>query len=340
MSAGGFRLSVAVPLHDEQAVLPELLLRVGAVLEALPGGPHELVLVDDGSRDRTLPMLEAAAVADPRLVVVSLSRNFGHQAALTAALDFVSGDATVLMDGDLQDAPEAIPLFVEHFHEGYDVVYAKRVRRKEGALLRLCYFLFYRFAARMSDTPLPVDAGDYGLLSRRVVDELRRAPERHRYLRGLRSWVGFRQLGIDVERSERFAGRSKYGARKLLALAFDGVLAFSILPLRMAAALGALTIALSALFTLYALYAKFFLDRSPAGFTALLIVISFLAGVQMLFLGVIGEYVGRVYEEVKRRPPYVLGKVVRGAEEAVSEGGARHTTPGPAAARAAAPSAS
>ena len=314
--AGGdaFRLSVAIPLYNEEDGLPELLRRVGAVLDALPGGPHEMVLVDDGSRDRTLAMLEEAAARDPRVVVVALSRNFGHQAALTAALDFVSGDATVLMDGDLQDTPETIPRFVERFREGYDVVYARRVRRKEGPLLRLAYHVFYRFAARMADTPLPVDAGDFGLLSRRVVEQLRRAPERHRYLRGLRSWVGFRQTGIEVERSARYAGESKYSARKLFKLAFDGVFAFSILPLRAAAVLGAVTVGVTALFALYALYAKFFHDQSPRGFTALILLISFLSGVHLVFLGVVGEYVGRIYEEVKRRPPYVVGKVVRGGD--------------------------
>ena len=315
-AGAGFRLSVAIPVYNEEDGLAELLRRVGAVLDAVPGGPHEMVIVDDGSRDRTLAMLEEAAARDPRLVVVALSRNFGHQAALTAAIDHVTGDATVLMDGDLQDAPEAIPLFLERFREGYDVVYARRVRRTEGPLLRLAYYVFYRFAARMADTPLPVDAGDFGLLSRRVVDQLRAAPERHRYLRGLRSWVGFRQTGVEVERDERFAGRSKYSARKLLRLAFDGIFAFSTLPLRAAAMLGAATVLLTSAFALYSLYAKIFLDRSPQGFTALILVVSFVSGVHLVFLGVIGEYVGRVYEEVKRRPPYVIGKVVRASAPA------------------------
>ena len=310
---GPLRLSVAIPLHDEEQVLPELLRRLGAVLDALPGGPHEMVLVDDGSNDGTLELLEEAAARDPRIVVVVLSRNFGHQAALTAALEFVSGDATVLMDGDLQDAPEAIPRFVERFREGYDVVYAKRVRRKEGVLLRLGYYVFYRLAARMSDTPMPLDAGDFGLMSQRVVEQLRRAPERHRYLRGLRSWVGFRQTGIEVERLERYSGRSKYSPRKLLQLAFNGVFAFSIVPLRAAALIGLATMGMTSLFALYSLYAKLFHDRSPRGFTALVMLVSFLSGVHLLFLGVIGEYVGRVYEEVKRRPPFVVGRVVRGA---------------------------
>src|SRR5208283_4945081 len=193
MSAG-FRLSIAVPVRNEETVLPELLRRTRAVLEGIAGGPHQLLFVDDGSSDRTLELLAEAARADPRVMVVSLSRNFGHQAALTAALDYVSGDAVVLMDGDLQDVPEAIPAFVKRYEEGYDVVYATRAARKEGWYLRLCYFLFYRLQTFLSETRLPLDAGDFGLISRRVVELLRRMPEHHRYLRGLRSWVGFRQI--------------------------------------------------------------------------------------------------------------------------------------------------
>lgn len=302
------RLSVAVPLHNEETVLPELLRRICAVLDGISGGLHEVVVVDDGSSDRTLEILEKTAKEDPRLLVISLSRNFGHQAALTAALDHVSGDATVVMDGDLQDPPEAIPLFVERYHQGYDVVYAQRTRRKETWWLRLCYFLFYRFLARLSNPQLPLDAGDFGLMSRRVVEQLRRMPEHHRYLRGLRSWVGFRQTGIVVERSERHSGKSKYGLLKLLRLASDGIFAFSIVPIRAAALLGLIAITLSVVFAIYSLYAKVFLHQSPRGFTALILLITFLSGVILLFLGIIGEYVGRVYEETKSRPLYVIGK--------------------------------
>ena len=313
------RISVAIPLHNEETGLPELLRRVGAVLDALPGGPHEMVLVDDGSTDGTRHALLEAAAHDDRITAVLFSRNFGHQAAVTAALEHAAGDAVVVMDGDLQDAPEAIPAFVACFTEGYDVVYARRVRRKEGMVLRFCYWLFYRFLARMSDVELPIDVGDFGLMSRRVVDELRRMPEAHRYLRGMRSWVGYRQLGIDVERDARFAGDSKYTALKLLKLAFDGLFAFSVVPLRAAAATGAIAMLFSALFAAYSLFAKLFLGQSPRGFTALLLVFSFLSGVHLMFLGVIGEYVGRVYEEVKRRPHYVVDRVVR--QRAVIEQG-------------------
>lgn len=319
--SGSFRLSVAVPVYNEEEALPHLLARLSAVLDALPGGPHEIVLVDDGSRDRSPELMRAAALRDPRVVAVSLSRNFGHQAALSAALDHVRGDAVVVMDADLQDTPETIPLMVERFHAGYDVVYAQRVARKESALLRACYHGFYRLAAGLSTVELPLDAGDFGLMSRRVVELIRRMPERHRYLRGLRAWVGFRQVGIPVERAERSAGESKYGFRKLLGLAFDGIFAFSVLPLRAATVVGVATVALTALFAAYSLFARLFLSQSPRGFTALILAITFLSGVQLLFLGIIGEYLGRVYEEIKERPVYVVGDVVRAGDPAVAPRG-------------------
>jgi len=302
-------VSVAIPVYNEELALPELLRRTRAVLDGIPGGPHQIVLVDDGSSDRTPELLAAAAEEDSRLVAVVLSRNFGHQTALAAALDQVSGDAVVLMDGDLQDPPEAIPILVETYRQGYDVVYAQRVGRKESWWLRVCYYVFYRLLARLSPVQLPLDAGDFGLMSRRVVDEIRRMPEHHRYLRGMRSWVGFRQTGIPIERSARSAGRTKYGPLKLLKLASDGIFAFSIVPLRAVTIVGAVAIALSLLYTLYAVYVKFWL-HSPQGFTALVVVITFLSGVNLFSLGIIGEYVGRIYEEAKARPHYVVRKVV------------------------------
>ena len=305
-----FRLSVAVPLYNEESVLPEFLRRTRAVLQSLGGGPHELVLVDDGSADRTLALLEVEAASNPGTVVVALSRNFGHQAALTAALDHCSGDAVVVMDADLQDIPEAIPLFVKQFPQGYDVVYAQRASRKESWWLKLAYFLFYRLLAMLSELKLPLDAGDFALISGRVVEQLRRLPEHHRYLRGLRSWVGFKQIGIPVDRQERHSGRSKYSLVKLIQLASDGIFAFSIVPLRAATLLGVLATALAVVFATYSVYAKLFLKRSPQGFTALVLLITFLSGILLFFLGIIGEYVGRLYEEVKARPIYVIGKTV------------------------------
>lgn len=305
------RVSVAISLYNEERVLAELLQRVRGVLSALPGGPHELVFVDDGSSDRTFDILAEAAAADPRIVVISLSRNFGHQSALCAALDHVTGDLVVVMDGDLQDPPEAIPRLLEEQRKGFDVVYAQRIRRKEGWALRFSYFLFYRMIASVSNVRLPLDAGDFAVLSRRVVERLREIPEHHRYLRGLRTWVGYRQTGVPVERSPRFSGESKYSVAKLLRLAFDGIFAFSMAPLRAASLVGLVTIAASLVFALYSVYVRLFLGKSPPGFTALILVITTLSGIQLLFLGVIGEYLGRVYEETKGRPHYVIGRIVR-----------------------------
>jgi len=309
------RISLAIPIFNERDVLPLLLSRISAVLDTLPGGPHEAVLVDDGSSDGTVGMLEAAAAADPRLVAVCLSRNFGHQLAITAALDHVTGDVIVVMDGDLQDPPEVIPQFLAKYAEGYDVVYARRGQRQEKWYLRASYYLFYRLMARLSNINLPLDSGDFALLSRRVVDAMRQAPERQRYLRGLRAWVGFRQTGITVDRPGREAGRTKYTALKLLKLATDGIFAFSIVPLRAALVLGATAIVASIGYAIYAILARLVFERNtPPGFASLIVVIVFLIGVVLIQLGMIGEYVGRIYEEVKGRPHYIVQKVVRGSD--------------------------
>jgi polyisoprenyl-phosphate glycosyltransferase len=305
------RISLVIPVYNEEDVVPTLIARLRDTLATLPGGPHEVVFVDDGSTDGTFDRLAAAAADDPRVLVVCLSRNFGHQAAICAGLDHATGDAVVVMDGDLQDRPETIARFLAERAKGYDVVYARRVGRKEGPLLRAGYFVAYRLIALLSSTPLPVDAGDFALLSRRVVDALKRTPERQRYLRGLRTWVGFRQTGIVVERDERFAGTSKYDRLQLLRLVFDGMFAFSVVPLRAASVLGFVAITLALGYTGYAVWAKLVLEQSPRGFTALIVGIVFLSGVQLLFLGLIGEYVGRVYEEVKGRPLYLVDRVIR-----------------------------
>jgi dolichol-phosphate mannosyltransferase len=313
-----FRVSIAVPIHNEMSVLPELMRRTMDVLDKIPGGPHELLLVDDGSTDDTLRILEEAAHHDSRVVGISLSRNFGHQAALTAALNHVTGDVTVLMDGDLQDVPEVIPQFIDKYFEGYDVVYAQRILRKESWPLRISYSAFYRLLARFSDISLPLDAGDFALMSRRVVDHLQRMPEHHRYLRGLRFWVGFRQIGIPIERSERHSGRTKYGFFRLLKLASDGLFAFSIVPIRAAAFLGLTAIFVSSLFAFYAIVAKVIFHQSPKGFTALLLLITLLSGILLFFLGVIGEYVGRIYEETKSRPIYIIARLIGRENHAAS----------------------
>jgi polyisoprenyl-phosphate glycosyltransferase len=308
----GRRLSVAIALHNEEEVLRELVRRVAAVLDALPGEPHEVVLVDDGSTDATWELILEAAASDSRFVGVRLSRNFGHQAALSAALETVTGDLVVVMDGDLQDRPEVIPQFVAEYERGYDVVYAQRVRRKESRPLRASYHLFYRLMRTLSEVAVPVDSGDFALLSRRVVDHINQLPERHRYIRGLRTWVGFQQTGIPVERDARAGGKPSYTLGKLFRLAFDGVFAFSVAPLRAAWLFGALASAAASLYALYAIFQRLFLGTSPQGFTALIVAITFFAGVQLLFLGLIGEYLGRVYDEAKGRPHFVVTDTVYG----------------------------
>lgn len=308
------RLSVAIPLLNEEEVLPELIRRLTAVLDTTTGGPHEVVFVDDGSSDATPTLLADAAVRDRRIRVIRLSRSFGHQAAISAALDHVTGDLVVVMDGDLQDQPEEIPRFLVAYAEGNDVVYAQRSTRPEGLLLRGAYHLFYRAFARLSRVPIPLDAGDFALVTRRVVLAMRSAPERHRYLRGLRAWVGFRQVGIAVDRASRQGGASKYSFVALCRLALDGVFAFSTLPIRAAMVAGAVAVASATLFALYAVYAKLFLGRSPVGFTSIILVVTFLSGVNLFFLGIVGEYVGRVYEETKQRPLYVVERIIGGGD--------------------------
>jgi dolichol-phosphate mannosyltransferase len=306
------RVTIAIPIHNEEEVLPELLRRVFAVLDQTPGGPHELLMVDDGSRDQSLRILEEAAQRDPRVRVLVLSRNFGHQAAVSAAFDHATGDVMMVMDGDLQDAPEALPILLERLDQGFDVVYVRRTQRKEALWLRTAYHFAYRIITRLSKVALPVDAGDFALLSRRAVDAVRALPERQRYLRGLRSWVGFRQTGEVIERHARAAGESKYSVGGLIGLALDGTFAFSTAPLRFIGLLGGCVLLFAAGFSLYAVYDRLVLGRSPQGFTALTVLVTLVGGMMLISLWIIGEYVGRIYEEVKRRPVYLVDRTVGG----------------------------
>ena len=302
-------ISIAVPIYNEESVLAEFIRRLQAALDLLDVRSAEIVFVNDGSTDATPELLDEAAAKDPRMVAIHLSRNFGHQAAITAALDQVRGVCVVVMDADLQDAPEAIPQMFAKFQEGYDVVYVIRDGREGVGILNLFYILFYRLFTVLSEVKMPMDAGDFALLSGRVVNVLRSFPEHNRYLRGLRAWAGFRQIGIRVKRDRRFAGRSKYSASRLVKLAIDGILAFSTVPLRLASLLGLGGMTVAAGYALYALVVWFGLGGSPRGFTAVVFLIVFLSGVQFFWLGVIGEYLGRVYDETKRRPLYLIERI-------------------------------
>lgn len=301
-------VSLVIPILNEQEVLPELLRRVRSTLDGLGPGDHEVVFVNDGSSDRTAELLDAAARQDARIGALHLSRNFGHQLAITAGLDAARGDWVAVLDGDLQDPPEAVPEMLARARQGFDVVYARRVQRKENALLRLCYFGAYRLIAAFSSQSIPLDAGDFSVMSRQVVDTLRATREQHRFVRGLRAWAGFRQTAMDVERHARQAGAPKYSWRGLLRLALNGLFSFSIAPLRVAAGLGFLAVGLSLLYLFYALIVRWTGDTAPRGFTALVALFVFGFGVQLLCLGIIGEYIGRVYEQVKERPLYVVAR--------------------------------
>lgn len=301
-------VTVAIPLYNEADSVDELMERITAVLDDTPGEGHEVVCVDDGSTDETLSKLLGWQPKLPRLRIVALSRNFGHQAAVSAALDYANGEVVLVMDGDLQDDPAALPQFLDAYRDGADVVYARRVNRPDGLLRRAGYSIHYRLLASISDSPVQVDSGDFALLSRRAVDLICGLPETQRYVRGLRAWVGLTQVGIDVDRQVRFAGESKYSLRNLAALAFDGVFAFSRVPLRLVSMLGAVTVLGAVVFAVWVL-----IDRlsggSPQGFASLALLQIAFFGVLFLVLGVIGEYVGRIYEEVKRRPVYVVEQV-------------------------------
>ena len=316
--ARGGTLSVVIPLFNEEANVPELLRRLVAILNGVPElDQYEIIAVDDGSRDGTLAALRRAMRSLPQLVVLSLSRNFGHQIAATAGLDASMGDAVILMDGDLQDPPELIGEFVERWREGYDVVYAtRRSRRGEGAFKLWTARLFYRITKRLTNVAIPVDTGDFRLMSRRVVEALKRSRERHRFLRGLVSWVGFKQVGIPYDRDARYSGSTKYPVSKMLRFAIDGITAFSDIPLRFATYFGFLVSGFAFVYAVVVLILKLLHYNEP-GYTSTMIAILFLGGVQLITIGVLGEYVGRIYDEIKARPLYLVASLERSSEPLV-----------------------
>jgi polyisoprenyl-phosphate glycosyltransferase len=299
--------SIVVPAHDEEAVLEELVARLAAVMNRLDGDA-DVILVDDGSNDRTHELMLAAAHADPRFRVLRLSRNFGHQTALTAGIDFATGDAVVVLDADLQDPPEVILDLAARWREGFDVVYAVRdVREGDARWKRGAAALFYRSFNRISEVKIPLDVGDFRLVDRRALDVFAHMRESNRFVRGMFSWVGLRQTGVLYRRQERFAGDSKYPLRKLLRLAWSGVTSFSAAPLRVALNVGFIVSAVSFAFGIFSLIVKAAGVYNPPGWTSIVVVTTFLGGIQLIVLGVIGEYIADIHAEVKRRPLYVIG---------------------------------
>ena len=298
-------LSVVLPVYNERETLEPLRSRLLPILEEVVAGSFEVVFVDDGSSDGSDRILDAQSAGDRRIKVIHLSRNFGHQAALQAGLDAATGNAVVLMDADLQDPPELLRRFVQEWRQGHEVVFAIRRNRKEGRLKRFAYASFYRTLKAMADVDVPLDAGDYCLMDRGVVDVLVGLPERNRFLRGLRSWVGFRQIGVECEREARVAGRPKYTLGKLVRLALSGYVGFSAAPLRASVWLGLATAAGGFLLGAGAVASKLLGIYSPQGWVSTIVVVMMVSGVQLLMLGVIGEYLARVYDEVRQRPLYI-----------------------------------
>jgi polyisoprenyl-phosphate glycosyltransferase len=300
-------VSVVIPLYNEELNVSKLHRRLVASLETL-GELYEILFVNDGSRDSTPELLGRIQAESPPVSVIHLSRNFGHQAAVSAGLEYASGRAIIVMDGDLQDPPEVLPQFVERWRGGYDVVYAIRQKRKEGPLKRLCYFLFYRIMNAISDIDIPLDSGDFCLMDRKVVDVLAGLPERMRFVRGLRTFVGFKQTGLEYERAAREAGKPKYTLRSLIGLGVDGLVSFSSYPLRVLTYLGFATVLASAFVAVWVVVDAVSNHTAPRGWASVMAAILFVGSIQLIGLGVIGEYIRLIFLESKRRPMYIIGE--------------------------------
>ncbi len=300
-------ISVVVPLFNEEESVNELHRRLDLALRSLATS-YEIVFVNDGSRDATAALIDDLRELDPHLAVVDLSRNFGHQAAVSAGVDHARGQAVMVLDGDLQDPPEVIPQFVERWREGYHVVYAVRRHRKEGPLKRLGYHGFYRILNAISDLEIPLDSGDFCLMDRQVVDVLKQLPETMRFVRGLRSFAGFRQVGLAYEREARQAGQAKYTFRSLAGLAVDGLISFSSYPLRAVTYLGFGTIGIAIALLFWVLWDAFYKRSAPQGWASTVVVVLFMGSIQLISLGIIGEYIRLIFLEAKRRPTYIVGE--------------------------------
>ena len=281
-------------------------MRTREVMRTL-GKKYELIFINDGSTDKTREMLAKLHVRDSSIKVINFSRNFGHQVAVTAGMRYATGDKLAILDADLQDPPEVLPEFFDKLNEGYDVIYAIRRHRKENAIKRFSYFLFYRLLKLVANISIPLDSGDFCVMSKRVVTILNALPERNRFIRGLRSWVGFKQVGIEYDRDNRHAGKSKYTLHKMFKLAFDGIFSFSYVPLQLLTFAGFIFFVLSIIGSVVTIYVKLFTSvYIPRGFPTTIITILFIGGINMLALGVMGEYIGRIYDEVKHRSPYII----------------------------------
>ncbi len=305
------KYSVILPVFNEESNLDSLYTRITGVMQRL-GPSYEIIFVNDGSRDRTQEYAVALHHKDKKVKIVSFSRNFGHQTAVSAGLKYASGEIIAILDADLQDPPEVLPDFFNKIREGYDTVYAIRTNRKENALKRFVYSLFYRILRTVANIDIPLDSGDFCVMNRRMVDAINMLPERNRFVRGLRSWVGFRQTGLTYERAARASGTSKYTMSKLFKLAFDGIFSFSYVPLQLITWLGFAGMLTAFFGSVWAVYQRFFTPNYNAvpGFATTIILIMFIGGLQLFSLGVVGEYMRRMFDEIKARPQYIIDTTV------------------------------
>ncbi|XAL98722.1 glycosyltransferase family 2 protein [Phycisphaeraceae bacterium D3-23] len=322
-------LSIVMPCHNEQEVLPETYKRTTAFGQTLvdQGMDYEIVFVNDGSKDQTGQILDRFTEQDTHIRVVHLTRNFGHQPAVTAGLTVARGDAVALLDADLQDPPEVLADFLDKWREGYQVVYAVRKKRKEWFGKRLAYWAFYRLFALISELDMPLDSGDFCLLDRSAVDLLNGLPERQRFVRGLRTWIGLKQTGVAYERDARQAGQPSYTFRSLLRLASDGMVSFSVAPLRLTTRLGIFGVVCAIGLGIWVLIVAFSERHGPQGWASLACLILFLSSIQLISLGIIGEYMARIFLEVKGRPTFLIGRIEGGENESQSESPQAMQTP-------------
>ena len=308
-------LSVIVPLYNEKECAQMCYERICEVLSSVDtGGEFEIIFVNDGSADETLPIILSLAQSDKRLKVISLSRNFGQQAAFSAGMEYAKGDAVIFMDADLQDPPEIIPELVEKWREGYQIVYGVReVREGESKFKRFSAKLYYKLLSKLADVKIPQDTGDFRLIDRCVADTVRKMPEHNRFLRGMSCWTGFRQISVAYHRDRRFSGETKYSFFKMIKLAADGILSFSAKPLKIVSLLGFCSLFVSLVLFIYVLV-SIFVGSAASGWSSIICVITFFGGVQLAALGIIGEYIARIFEEVKGRPNYIVDFTVNTGE--------------------------